>query len=80
MIMQTSIAIDRLTRDRAAKRAKAERLPLAAVVRLLLNDYADGHLSIGVRTIAEPVDVDEQTQKKMDKVINQWRSTMKSGI
>lgn len=76
--MQTSIAIDRLTRDRAAKRAKSERLPLAAVVRLLLNDYADGHLSIGVRTFAELIDVDARTQKKMDKVVEQWRATMKA--
>ncbi len=76
--MQTSIAVDRLTRDRAAKRAKAERLPLAAVVRLLLNDYADGHLSIVVRTFAEPIDVDARTQKKMDTVTAQWRATMKA--
>ncbi len=72
--MQTSIAIDQVTRDRAAKRAKIERLPLAAVVRLLLNDYADGHLSIGVRTLAEPLDVDAKTQKKMDAVVEKWRA------
>ncbi len=76
--MQTSIAVDRLTRDRAAKRAKTERLPLAAVVRLLLNDYADGHLSIGVRTFGEPVSVDATTQKKMDTVVENWRATLQS--
>lgn len=76
--MQTSIAVDRLTRDRAAKRAKTERLPLAAVVRLLLNDYADGHLSIGVRTFAEPIPVDGKTQKKMDQVVEKWRATMRA--
>lgn len=73
--MQTSIAVDRFTRDRAAKRAKIERLPLAAVVRLLLNDYADGHLSIGVRTFAEPLEVDAKTRKKMDTIVGQWRAT-----
>ncbi len=76
--MQTSIAIDRLTRDRAAKRAKTERLPLATVVRLLLNDYADGNLSIGVRTFAEPISVDVKTQKKMDKVVEQWRGKIRA--
>jgi hypothetical protein len=76
--MQTSIAIDRTTRDRAAKRAKTERLPLASVVRLLLNEYADGHLSIGVRTVAEPISVDVKTQKKMDQVVDQWRARMRA--
>ncbi len=76
--MQTSIAIDAQTRDRAAKRAKAERLPLAAVVRLLLNEYADGRLSIGVRSFSEVVPIDAKTQQKMDKVVEQWRGSIKA--
>ncbi|MBI1813113.1 hypothetical protein HY285_03560 [Candidatus Peregrinibacteria bacterium] len=72
--MQTSIAIDGQTRDRAAKRAKAQRLPLAAVVRILLNDYADGRLNIETHTIAESIPVDARTQKSMDKVVQQWRA------
>ena len=75
--MQTSIAIDKVTRDRAAKRAQAERMPLAVVVRIFLNDYADGTLSIGARTglvvSAEGIPVDSGTQKNMDRVIAQWR-------
>ena len=75
--MQTSIAIDKGTRDRAAKRAKTERLPLAAVVRLLLNEYADGNLSIGVRTIAESIPVNTKTQQKMDSIVKKWHSRNK---
>lgn len=78
--MQTSIAIDKATRDRAAKRAQAEHMPLAVVVRIFLNDYADGTLSIGARTMpsmtAETVPVDAATQKKMDAVITKWRASM----
>lgn len=75
--MQTSIAIDGDTRDRAAKRAKAEHMPLAFVVRILLIDYAKGRLSIGARAesdiIAEEIPVDIKTQKKMDVSVEKWR-------
>jgi hypothetical protein len=75
--MQTSIAMDGDTRDRAAKRAKAEHIPLALVVRILLNDYADGRLSIGTRAeldvVSEEISVDAKTQKKMDTAVKKWR-------
>ncbi|MEK7563255.1 MAG: hypothetical protein AAB544_02575 [Patescibacteria group bacterium] len=78
--MHTSIAIDKVTRDRAAKRAKTERMPLAVVVRVLLTDYAEGRLSIGTRTghdvTAETILVDEGTQSKMDSVVRQWRDRL----
>ncbi len=79
--MQTSIAIDKMTRDRAAKRAQKEHTPLATVVRILLTDYADGRLSIGTRTetqvIAKEIIVDKPTQKKMDDVISVWNAKSK---
>ena len=78
--MQTSIAIDKATRDRAAKRAQAEHMPLAVVVRIFLSDYADGKLSIGVRTASpvstEVIPVDAATQKKMDAALTKWRDSM----
>ncbi len=76
--MQTSIAIDKATRDRAAKRAQAENMPLAVIVRIFLNDYADGRLDIGARTnvTAETVPVDKATQRKMDTVVAKWRDRM----
>ena len=65
--------------DRAAKRAKTERMPLAVVVRVLLTDYAEGRLSIGTRTghdvTAETILVDEDAVK-MDSVVRQWRDRL----
>ena len=76
--MHTSIAIDKATRDRAAKRAQAENMPLAVIVRIFLNDYADGKLNIGSQTVlsvsAETIPVDKSTQRKMDAVAAQWRA------
>lgn len=78
--MQTSIAIDKVTRDRAAKRAQAEHMPLAVIVRIFLNDYADGRLNIGARSAlqetVENIPVDKATQRKMDNVITKWRGRM----
>lgn len=78
--MQTSISIDASTRDRAARRAHGEHMPLAVVVRILLNDYADGRLSIGARTgptvLAEEIPVDRKTQKRMDAVMATWHGRM----
>lgn len=75
--MHTSISIDKSTRDRAAKRAQAEHLPLAVVVRVLLIDYAEGKISIGTRTemnvTTEEIPVDTATRRKMDAVVEKWR-------
>jgi len=80
--MQTSIAIDKATKNRAAKRAKAEHLPLAVIVRIFLNDYADGKLSIGTHAVsavnAESIHVDAALQKKMDAVITKWHDKIKA--
>ncbi|MFH0770728.1 MAG: hypothetical protein V1926_05130 [Candidatus Peregrinibacteria bacterium] len=74
--MYTSISIDKVTRDRAAKRAQAERMPLAMVVRVLLTDYAQGNISIGTRTrrevSVEGLPVDGKTQAKMDAIAREW--------
>lgn len=76
--MHTSIAIDKTTKERAAKRAQADNMPLAAVVRVLLIDYADGRLSIGARAEStvkvERVAVDKTAQKKMDAVVSEWHA------
>lgn len=78
--MHTSISIDKATRDRAAKRAQRENMPLAVVVRILLNEYADGRLGIGARTemqvTAREIKVDAQTRRKMDGVIEAWDGRM----
>lgn len=78
--MFTSISIDKITRDRAARRAESERMPLAVVVRVLLTDYAEGNISIGTRTsrdvVATTIPVDRKVQTKMDAVVKQWRGSM----
>ncbi|MBU0458689.1 hypothetical protein KJ652_06590 [Patescibacteria group bacterium] len=74
---QTSISIDKDTKDRATRRAKKDNMPLAVVVRILLVDYANGNISVGARTgigvLAEEIPVDKETQKKMDEVVKKWR-------
>jgi hypothetical protein len=73
--MNTSIAIDTFTRDKAAKRARMDRIPLSTIVRVLLMDYAEGKISIGTRieeSAVEILDVDDESQKKMDEKIACW--------
>ena len=43
----TTISIDTATKTRASQRAKKERMNISFITRLLLNDYADGKITIG---------------------------------
>lgn len=70
--MNTSVIIDKETRDRAAKKAKEDKLSVSAVVRILLVDYADGRIRIGTHMV-EPIEVDESTQKLMDDTVAEWK-------
>jgi len=45
--MTTTVAIDKSFKLRAEKRSKKAGLPLSVVVKIFLNDYADGKLDIG---------------------------------
>lgn len=75
--MNTTISIDKETRNRAAKRAKREKLSVSAIVRILLTDYAEGKITIGTRfpqlTQMSAIEVDEETQNLMDNTIHLWR-------
>lgn len=44
----TTISLDRKTKDAANKRAGKEGHSLSTVTRILLQEYADGKLDIGV--------------------------------
>lgn len=63
----TSLSIDKDIRDLAAKRAKADKLSVSVVARMLLRDYAEGKISIGTTFNApetyhtEIVEVDTET-------------------
>ncbi len=43
----STISIDKTTKNRASKRAKKDRMTVSVITRILLNDYADGKISIG---------------------------------
>jgi len=47
MIDYSTISIDKGTKNRASKRAKKDRITVSMVTRILLNDYADGKITIG---------------------------------
>ncbi len=74
--MNTTISIDKEIRDRAAARAKKEKISVSAIVRILLSDYAEGKIQIGTRIPeviqVSSIEVDEATQELMDDVINEW--------
>lgn len=74
--MNTTIAIDKETRDRAAKRAKKEKISVSAIVRILLTDYAEGKIQIGAHMPTDiemsEIEVDGKTQKLMDSVLKKW--------
>ena len=81
--MTTTLTIDKETREKAAKRAKADKLSVSTVARLLLRDYADGKISIGTRvqepftSTMETIEVDEETQSMMDDVFAVWNNKKK---
>lgn len=76
--MNTTIAIDKPTRDRAAKQAKKDKMSVSVVVRILLSDYAEGKIQIGTRMPENiqmsEVAVDEETQDIMEDVLKTWRT------
>jgi hypothetical protein len=47
MSTYSTISIDQATKQKASKKAKKDLMPLSAVVRILLNDYVDGKITIG---------------------------------
>ncbi|QQR54467.1 hypothetical protein IPG41_04675 [Candidatus Peregrinibacteria bacterium] len=47
MSTYSTISIDTATKNRAAKRAKKDRMNISFITRLLLNDYADGKITVG---------------------------------
>lgn len=47
----STISIDKPTKDRAGKRAKKDRITISAITRILLNDYADGKITIGSKVV-----------------------------
>lgn len=74
----TSLSIDKDVRDLAAKRAKADKLSVSAVARMLLRDYGEGKISIGA-TFSVPetyrtefVEADKEIQDSMNAIGSLW--------
>jgi len=74
--MTTTISIDKEIRDKAAKKAKDDKLSVSAVIRILLIDYTAGKIQIGTRINESPapeiIQVDRNTQALMDMVVSKW--------
>lgn len=75
----SSFSIDKEIRDMAARRAKADRISVSAVARMLLRDYAEGRIGIGSLMTPESsshtqvVEVDEETRCLMENVATVWK-------
>ncbi len=68
--VQTTISIDKATKQKAEKAAKNMNLTLAGVTRILLNDFAEGRLSIGaVYTARDENGFSAQDRSGIEKVI-----------
>lgn len=72
----TSISVEKMIRDKAARKAKEDMLSFSSVVRILLIDYASGKIQIGSQIKVEPyielIEVDDDTQVLMDDVVAEW--------
>ena len=77
-VAQTTLSIDKSTKLLAETRARQENLPLSTIVKILLKDYAEGKLSIGVTeaprdengfTLAQAKEL-EKTLKEVKKLNN----------
>lgn len=79
--MTTSLYLDQETKEKAYKKAKADKLSFSAVVRILLTDYADGKIVIGTRSVehydVSEIKVDNETQLKMDSIVKKWHNKKK---
>lgn len=74
----TTIAIQKNIRDKAMNRAKQEGFSLGTIVKILLNDYIEGHICIGTKILnntgvekAEYIPVDKETQEMMDRTVSE---------
>jgi len=74
----TTLSIDKDIRDLAARRAKADKLSVSVVARMLLRDYGEGKISIGSTfSIQETyhtefIEVDNEIQKTMNSIGSLW--------
>ena len=63
---QTTLSIDKVTKQKAEYMAKKMHLSLSGVTRILLNDFADGKIQIATVMIAR--DENNFTPNEMDEL------------
>ena len=64
---QTTLSIDKITKERAEKMAKKMHLSLSGVARILLNDFADGKIKIATVIVTrDENNFTENEQKELD--------------
>ena len=67
---QTTLSIDKETKNLAAARAGQQHMSVSAVARILLRDYAAGKLEIGSRNVERDENgFTKQASVKLDKII-----------
>ena len=68
--MITTLAIDKEIKAKASRRAKQEFLTISAVVRILLNDYAEGRIDIGGQPATTPTwKLSPELEKQLLKIM-----------
>lgn len=50
-VANTTLAIDPIIKKKALMQAKKDQLSISAIIRIFLNDYAEGKLKIGSRPV-----------------------------
>lgn len=69
-LQQTTLSIDKETKELAASRAEENGMSVSVVARILLRDYATGKLDIGAISIARDENgFTKEASHKLDQVI-----------
>lgn len=58
----TTLSVDKTIKAKASKKAKNDHLSVSAVIRILLSEYAEGHIVIGARTTTNGFTKDEELE------------------
>jgi len=66
---QTTLSIDKETKQLAAIKASQQQMSVSAVARILLRDYASGRLEIGTRIKRDENGFTKKATAKLDKII-----------
>ena len=83
--MNSTVMVRRDVKNKAAKRAKAQGFALTTVVKILLDDYAEGRINIGSFSTnlnpffsVDTVVVDSETQTMLDQAAEEMRNHLPS--